>query len=48
MLKGRLDMSAAVIKFAALMGNHEQKTFKEVGKELKPLKKKPKKEEDKE
>ncbi len=46
-LKGSLDMSAAVIKFAAMMGVHEQKTFKEVGKELKPAKKKPKKEEEK-
>jgi len=46
-LKGSLNMSAAVIKFAALMGTHEQKTFKEVGKELKPAKKKPKKEEEK-
>jgi hypothetical protein len=48
MLTGSLDMSAAVIKFAALMGAHEQKTFKEVGKELKPVKKKPKKEKEKE
>src|SRR5262249_29401089 len=47
-LKGSLDMSAAVIKFAALMGAHEQGTFKEAGKEVKPPKKKPKKEKEKE
>jgi len=47
-LKGSLDMSTAVIKFAALMGTHEKKTFKEVGKELKLPKKKPKKEKEKE
>jgi len=47
-LKGTFDMSAAVIKFAAMMGTHEERTFKEVDKEIKPPKKKPKKEKEKE
>jgi hypothetical protein len=47
-LKGSLDISAAVIKFAALVATHEQGASKEAGKDAKPPKKKPKKEKEKE
>jgi hypothetical protein len=46
--KWTFEMDADVIKFAALMGSHSERTFKEVGKEIKSPKKKPKKEKEKE
>jgi len=47
--KASFEMSTAAIKFAAMMGTHSERTFKEVGNEVKPpSKKKAKKEREKE
>jgi hypothetical protein len=45
--KINFEMGAAVIKVAPMLEKHEQRTFKEVGKEIKAPKKKPKKEKEK-